>query len=86
MTDDVQWAKQQDLFKSRLFHIIEHKNELETFNIMTQCHGGAICANSTFSWWGAFLGAHSKKAPVIIPQKWINLPIVELFPKEWHSI
>jgi hypothetical protein len=86
MTDDIEWVKQHDFFKSILFNIIENKNELETFCIMTQCHGGAICANSTFSWWGAFLGAHSKKAPVIIPQRWINLPIVDLFPKEWYSI
>lgn len=86
MTDDVPWAKQQDIFKSKLFQIIEDKNELETFHIMTQCHAGAICANSTFSWWGAFLGAHSMKTPVIIPKKWISLSIVDLFPKDWHTI
>jgi hypothetical protein len=85
-TDDINWVKEQPVFESRLFNILEQKNELETLCIMSQCHGGAICANSSFSWWGAFLGAHGKRAPVIIPKKWINLAIVDLFPKEWIII
>ena len=72
-SDDVEYLKDYIFFSSdKRFHIIESEDELYTLSFMTLCKGGAICANSTFSWWGAFLGAHSTKSLVIIPDKWID--------------
>lgn len=34
---------------------------LDTLVFMALCGYGGICANSTFSWWGGFLGIHSKE-------------------------
>lgn len=44
------------------------ETELNTLSLMSQC-SGCICANSSFSWWGAYLKSNRK---VIIPSKWVN--------------
>jgi hypothetical protein len=88
-TDDPDWVRAQPLFSSDpRFQIAAPANELEALAQMASCHGGAICANSSFSWWGAFLGAHGARAPVIVPSKkrWIAKPIAALFPDEWVEL
>ena len=83
LSDDINWVNSQQFFNSSLFKLVDCDDELVTLKIMTQCKGGAICANSTFSWWGAFLGAHNSNNPVIVPSKWIRDNPENLFPKEW---
>lgn len=86
-SDDLDWVKEQSYFKSLQNAIFfESPNELYTLLMMSKCHGGAICANSTFSWWGAFLGAYSVRNPVIVPKKWISFEIGDLFPRDWIHI
>jgi hypothetical protein len=82
-SDDITWVKSVPIFQSHLFEIVDSKDELYSLHLMSQCKGGAICANSTFSWWGAFLGAYSERNPVIVPKKWISLQVESLFPEEW---
>jgi hypothetical protein len=86
LTDDPSWVKTQDLFRSDNY-ILFNGNELETLALMTLCKSAAICANSSFSWWGAFLGSYEMRNPVIVPEKWINEPQAEnLIPQEWIRI
>jgi hypothetical protein len=84
-TDDVAWAKEQPFFSNQpnLFSFIEQEDEVEALKEMASCHGGAILANSTFSWWGAFLGAYSVRAPIFYPSRWIATDVPELCPREW---
>lgn len=83
-SDDLDWCKSQDIFQqlpNKIF--IDEPDECKTLATMTLCHGGFICANSTFSWWGAFLGAHTEKNPVIVPENWFKDEKVQLFPSSW---
>ena len=86
LSDDIQWVKEQSMFRIDLFEIYEGDDELDALALMSLCTEGAICANSTFSWWGAFLGAYGTRRPVIIPNKWMAANIVDLFPSEWIRI
>lgn len=54
--------------------------------LMSNCTHN-ILANSTFSWWGAYLNNNPDKM-VIYPNKWINThnELNDLFPKEWIKI
>lgn len=85
-SDEMSWVKEQEYFKSDLFEIYENSDELESIALMTLCTGGAICGGSTFSWWGAFLGAHGCSNPVFVPKNWIKMKIECLFPDEWIII
>lgn len=83
-SDDLDWCKQQELFQALPHKIfIDEPDECKSLATMTLCHGGFICANSTFSWWGAFLGAHSQLNPVLVPMNWFKDEVVQLFPKGW---
>lgn len=64
-TNDLQFAERY--LKDISYSIIDENDEDSLF-LMTQCSGG-ICANSTFSWMGAFLNRHRK---LVLPSKWIN--------------
>jgi hypothetical protein len=86
-SDDIEWVKQQPFFQEHpLVTFIDEPHELKALALMSQCRGGAVCANSTFSWWGAFLGAYEMRNPVFVPKRWISDPIYELFPLEWHVL
>ena len=82
-SDDIQWAQQQPLFQSDKMVCIHSDDELYTLAFMSRCRGGSICANSTFAWWGAFLGAYEKRNPVFVPKDWIRQRVDGLFPSEW---
>lgn len=86
-SDDLDWCKQQPLFldlPKKVF--VFEPNEVKALALMTTCLGGMICANSSFSWWGAFLGAYKERRPVIVPTNWFKGGVGNLFPKEWIQI
>ncbi|MBD3284649.1 hypothetical protein GF395_04385, partial [Candidatus Uhrbacteria bacterium] len=54
-TDDYRWAKNAlGHYRHAIFDLAD-MNEIAHMSLMTQCDH-FICANSTFSWWGAYLG------------------------------
>jgi len=86
-SDDLDWVKSETFFTCGKIKVVDLKDEVETLAFMSLCHKGAICANSSFSWWGAFLGAHSVRSPVFVPKNWIlEARVDSLFPDEWHII
>lgn len=62
-SDDIEWCKKQDMFKGCSFS--EGHDEVQDMNIMASCKG-ILMANSSFSWWAAYLS----KAKVIAPKAW----------------
>jgi len=50
-------------------HTFVDENEVDSLYLMTQCARGGVCANSTFSWWGAALAPNRT---LCLPDKWFN--------------
>lgn len=67
-------------------HCNENIEDWKQMLLMSNCSHN-ILANSTFSWWGAYLNNNPDKV-VIYPNKWINThnELNDLFPKEWNII
>lgn len=63
-SDDITWCKR--FFKGPRYHFAEGNSVMADLYLMTQCRGGHICSNSTFSWWGAYLG----EGKTIFPSMW----------------
>jgi len=87
-SDDVQWAK--DHLKLEMPTIfIDHNGSAPHMDmyLMSLCRHHII-ANSSFSWWGAWLGKNFEKT-VIGPVKWFNnnkINTQDLMPEEWIRI
>jgi hypothetical protein len=70
-SNDIEWCKEWCLLKKYeqfSFHYLD-LDELETLKFMTLCDQGGICANSSFSWWGAYLNDFKEKT-IIVPDQW----------------
>ena len=65
-TNDVEYTKSQPWLQHISYSIVDNESELDSLFLMTQCAGG-ICANSTFSWWGAYL---NPTRTLTLPSAW----------------
>ena len=87
-SDDIYWAKENFNNIDATFVSGEiSKTHFEDLYLMSQC-GHNIIANSSFSWWGAWLNNNSNKI-VIAPNKWFNSgpqDTQDLIPSTWIRI
>lgn len=60
-SDDIEWCKKQEIFKNCEFS--EGNTDVKDLNLMASCKG-VIMANSSFSWWGAYLSKGKVVAPL----------------------
>jgi len=67
-SDDVAWCKEN--FKGPNFVFIEGEMDIIDMFVMSKCTN-QIIANSSFSWWGAWLNAHQSKK-LIAPSQWFG--------------
>lgn len=82
-SDDIQWAK--DNLKLTNCTYVDHNKGRDSYidmYLMSLCKHNII-ANSTFSWWGAWLNKNQDKI-IIMPERWINRENCEgIFPHQW---
>lgn len=86
-SDDIKWCKEQELFQNDRFVFSENNSTGVDLCLQSLCTYHII-ANSSFSWWGAWL-ANSKN--VISPKKWfageyINHVTKDLYLSHWKII
>jgi len=78
-----------ELFPSILFEkASDHIPDWQQLLLMSCCNDNII-ANSTFSWWGAYLNQSPRKI-ICYPELWfgpkLKHSLNDLFPKEWQKI
>lgn len=70
-SDDIEWCKRQPWLDS--FEFDEDPDEVRALCSMAACQVGGICANSSYSWWGAYMN-RSKDKIVTFPDTWFTDP------------
>ena len=85
-SDDLKWAKEN--FKGENFLFVEIGDPFKELCLMSKCDHHII-ANSSFSWWGAWLN-QKKDKKVIAPSLWfgksMNKDTSDIYCEEWIKI
>lgn len=86
LSDDIKWVKENFTMSNAIFS--EGNSEITDFQLLMQADY-LVLANSSFSWWGAYLNPTVKK--VIAPKYWIGTKIEKEHPvgicrKEWTLV
>ncbi|MBP7211209.1 alpha-1,2-fucosyltransferase [bacterium] len=85
-SDDLKWAA-QNIDLPYTCEYVGHnigKASFEDMRLMSNCKHNVI-ANSTFSWWGAWLNENPEKI-VVAPDKWFqdsSIIQTDIYPKNW---
>lgn len=87
-TDDCEWAKENFRRRDCMFldyDCFDNYRDWYDMYLMSSCANNII-ANSSFSWWGAWLNSNVQKM-VVAPKKWINgRDMKDLCPEEWIRV
>lgn len=96
-SDDMEWVIEHivPLLKGVKYEILSNQSKIkdyEELHLMSLCHH-FIIANSTFSWWAAWLSDSAEKGGqekiVIGPKQWVADPTVDtrdVMPEDWIRI
>jgi hypothetical protein len=86
-SDDIDWCKRSLKYNNNTIYIDNEKDYIELY-LMSLCDHNII-ANSSFSWWGAWLNKNENKM-VIGPKKWFGNAIQhntdDIIPSSWIKI
>lgn len=88
-SDDPEWCKSNLELPGKTIFVSHNKgsHSWEDMRLMSACKHHII-ANSSFSWWGAWLSRYPDKI-VIAPKKWVADPRVQMpdiIPEGWVTI
>lgn len=85
-SDDIEWCKNNIKTTSNTVYVTGNDG-LTDMHLMAACQNNII-ANSSFSWWGAWLNCNPDKI-VVAPDKWFNDPkpnTKDIIPNSWEKI
>ena len=93
-SDDPQWCKENLLKDWEVVGTYDQttathlgREDLD-LHMMSLCRHG-VMANSSFSWWGAWLGDGETGRVVVAPKQWFTTTTVDsrdIVPERWHQI
>jgi hypothetical protein len=84
-SDDIGWCRNNLDVADATFVDCNHGDESwQDMYLMSRCQHN-IVANSTFSWWGAWLNAHPDKI-IVAPDRWWNGLKDDVVPDEWVRV
>lgn len=87
-SDDIEWVKENLKIKDPVNWVSGNQlSEVEELILLSKCQH-QIIANSSFSWWGAWLNKNVNKV-VIGPKNWINSDVYDtsgLLPESWLKL
>ena len=90
-SDEPAWCMEQEIFSDDRFIISENEDNRIDLCLMSLCND-FIIANSSFSWWGAWLSTNKDKK-VIAPSQWFGKTgytkdhdTKDLIPDDWIKI
>lgn len=88
-SDDIRWARLNLKLPYETFFVENNrgKKSYEDLRLMSMCKHNII-ANSSFSWWGAWLNNFPEKI-VVAPKKWFNDDSIiqtDIIPQEWIKL
>lgn len=89
-SDDITWVKGNMSFPYPTIYVSSPEiPDYEELILMSKCKHNII-ANSSFSWWAAWLNSNPDKI-VIAPKKWANgaynqVKFRDIIPNTWHKI
>jgi len=87
-SDDLEWAKENLNIRHPVYYVDNNsgENAFQDLRLISNCKN-QIIANSSFSWWGAWLNPNPSKI-VIAPQKWflVDKDTSTLYPDGWIKL
>ena len=87
-SDDIASCKKEEIFKKDNVYFIEGETDIVDLYLMSKCKDNII-ANSTFSWWGAWLNNNEDKK-VYAPLNWFGpskkVEDKDILPSSWLKI
>jgi hypothetical protein len=84
-SDDINWCKENFKFNNTVF--IEGNSNIDDLYLMSMCNNNVI-ANSSFSWWAAWLNKNKSKK-VVAPKVWFGPAAPsdkDIIPDKWVKI